>query len=47
MLLAMGAAGFAEWTRRELVVLGEKGLQGSVEPAEGLTSQESHCQACT
>jgi len=42
MLLAMGAAAFAERARRELVVLGEKGLQRSVQSAEGLTTQEFH-----
>jgi ATP/maltotriose-dependent transcriptional regulator MalT len=42
MLLAMGAAAFAERTRRELLVLGEKGVQRSVESTEGLTTQEFH-----
>jgi DNA-binding CsgD family transcriptional regulator len=42
MLLAMGAAAFAERARRELVVLGEKGRQQSVETAEELTAQEFH-----
>jgi DNA-binding CsgD family transcriptional regulator len=42
MLVAMGAAAFAERARRELVVLGEKGLQRSVETPEGLTVQEFH-----
>jgi DNA-binding CsgD family transcriptional regulator len=42
LLLAMGAAAFAERARRELVVLGEKGLQRSVESSEGLTTQEFH-----
>jgi DNA-binding NarL/FixJ family response regulator len=40
MLLAMGAAAFAERTRRELLVLGEKGLRRSVESTKGLTTQE-------
>jgi DNA-binding CsgD family transcriptional regulator len=42
MLLIMGAATFADRARRELVVLGEKGLQRSVESTEGLTAQEFH-----
>jgi DNA-binding CsgD family transcriptional regulator len=42
MLLAMGAAAFAERARRELVVLGEKGLQRSIETPEELTAQEFH-----
>jgi tetratricopeptide (TPR) repeat protein len=42
MLLAMGAAAFAERARRELLVLGEKGLQRSVESSERLTTQEFH-----
>jgi DNA-binding CsgD family transcriptional regulator len=42
MLLAMGAAAFAERARRELVVLGGKGLQRSVETTEELTVQEFH-----
>jgi DNA-binding CsgD family transcriptional regulator len=42
MLLAMGAAAFAERARRELVVLGEKGLRRSVETTEDLTVQEFH-----
>jgi DNA-binding CsgD family transcriptional regulator len=42
MLLAMGAAAFAERTRRELLVLGDKGVQRSVESTEGLTTQEFH-----
>ncbi|HSY14541.1 MAG TPA: LuxR C-terminal-related transcriptional regulator, partial [Jatrophihabitantaceae bacterium] len=42
MLLAMGATAFAERARRELVVLGEKGLHRSVESAEDLTAQEVH-----
>lgn len=42
MLLAMGAGAFAERARRELVVLGEKGHQQSVETAEELTAQEFH-----
>jgi len=42
MLLAMGAAAFAERARRELVVLGEKGLQRSIETTEELTPQEFH-----
>lgn len=39
-LLAMGAAAFAERARRELVVLGEKGVQRSVESTGELTVQE-------
>jgi DNA-binding CsgD family transcriptional regulator len=42
LLLAMGAAAFAERARRELVMLGEKGLQRSVETTEELTVQEFH-----
>jgi DNA-binding CsgD family transcriptional regulator len=42
MLLAMGADAFAERARRELVVLGEKGLQRSAETTEELTVQEFH-----
>lgn len=42
MLLAMGVAAFAERARRELVVLGGKGLQRSVETTEDLTVQEFH-----
>jgi DNA-binding CsgD family transcriptional regulator len=42
MLLAMAATAFAERARRELLVLGEKGLQRSVESTEGLTTQEFH-----
>ena len=42
MLLAMGAAAFADRARRELLVLGEKGVQRSVESTEGLTTQEFH-----
>jgi DNA-binding CsgD family transcriptional regulator len=42
MLLAMSAATFADRARRELVVLGEKGLQRSVESTEALTAQEFH-----
>ncbi len=42
MLLAMGAAAFAERARRELAVLGEKGLRRSVETNEELTAQEFH-----
>jgi DNA-binding CsgD family transcriptional regulator len=42
MLLAMGADAFAERARRELVVLGEKRLQRSVETTEELTAQEFH-----
>jgi DNA-binding CsgD family transcriptional regulator len=40
MLLTMGAAAFAERARRELVVLGGKGLQRSSETTEELTVQE-------
>jgi DNA-binding CsgD family transcriptional regulator len=40
MLLAMGADAFAERARRELVVLGEKGVTRSVEKTEKLTVQE-------
>jgi DNA-binding CsgD family transcriptional regulator len=39
-LLAMGAAAFAERARRELVVLGEKGVQRSIESTGELTVQE-------
>jgi DNA-binding CsgD family transcriptional regulator len=42
MLLAMGAAAFAERARRELVVLGGKGVQRSIESTEELTVQEFH-----
>jgi DNA-binding CsgD family transcriptional regulator len=42
MLLAMSAATFADRARRELVVLGDKGLQRSVESTEALTAQEFH-----
>jgi DNA-binding CsgD family transcriptional regulator len=42
MLLAIGAAAFAERARRELAVLGEKGLRRSVETNEELTVQEFH-----
>jgi DNA-binding CsgD family transcriptional regulator len=42
MLLAMGAAAFAERARRELVVLGEKGRPRSIETTEELTVQEFH-----
>jgi DNA-binding CsgD family transcriptional regulator len=42
MLAEMGAGAFAERARRELVVLGEKGLQRSVETAKTLTAQEFH-----
>jgi DNA-binding CsgD family transcriptional regulator len=42
MLLAMGAVTFDERARRELVVLGEKGLQRSIETTEELTAQEFH-----
>jgi DNA-binding CsgD family transcriptional regulator len=42
LLLAMGATAFAERARRELAVLGEKGLQRSVETTEDLTVQEFH-----
>jgi DNA-binding CsgD family transcriptional regulator len=42
MLLAMGAAAFAARARRELVVLGEKGVQRSAETTEELTVQEFH-----
>jgi DNA-binding CsgD family transcriptional regulator len=42
MLLAMGADAFAERARRELVVLGEKGLRRSVQTTEELTVQEFH-----
>jgi DNA-binding CsgD family transcriptional regulator len=42
MLLAMGAAAFAERARRELGVLGGKGLQRSIETTEELTVQEFH-----
>ncbi len=42
MLLAMGADAFAERARRELVVLGEKRLQRSLERTEELTAQEFH-----
>ena len=42
MLLAMGAAAFAERARRGLLVLGEKGLRRSVETTEDLTVQEFH-----
>jgi DNA-binding CsgD family transcriptional regulator len=42
MLLTMSAAAFAERARRELLVLGEKGLQRSVESTDGLTTQEFH-----
>jgi len=42
LLLAMGAAAFAERARRELVMLGEKGLQRSVETTDELTVQEFH-----
>ena len=42
LLLTMGAAGFAERARRELVVLGEKGVRRSVENADDLTVQEFH-----
>jgi DNA-binding CsgD family transcriptional regulator len=42
MLLSMGAVAFAERARRELVVLGEKGLARSVETTEELTAQEFH-----
>jgi DNA-binding CsgD family transcriptional regulator len=42
MLLAIGAASFAERARRELVVLGEKGLARTVETTEELTPQEFH-----
>ncbi|HEX3611255.1 MAG TPA: AAA family ATPase [Sporichthyaceae bacterium] len=41
-LLAMGATGFAERARRELVVMGEKTLQRSIETTEELTVQEFH-----
>jgi DNA-binding NarL/FixJ family response regulator len=41
-MLATGAAAFAERARRELVVLGEKGVQRSVETVEALTTQEFH-----
>jgi ATP/maltotriose-dependent transcriptional regulator MalT len=41
-LLAMGAAAFAERARRDLVVLGGKGLTRSVEITEELTVQEFH-----
>jgi DNA-binding CsgD family transcriptional regulator len=42
MLLAMGAAAFAERARRELVLLGEKGVQRSIESTGELTVQEFH-----
>jgi DNA-binding CsgD family transcriptional regulator len=42
MLRAMGAAAFADRARRELVVLGEKGLQRSTETTGELTVQEFH-----
>jgi DNA-binding CsgD family transcriptional regulator len=42
MLLAMGATAFAARARRELVVLGEKGLQRSTETTGELTVQEFH-----
>jgi DNA-binding CsgD family transcriptional regulator len=42
MLLGMGAAAFAERARRELVVLGGKGVQRSIESTEELTVQEFH-----
>jgi DNA-binding CsgD family transcriptional regulator len=42
MLLAMGAAAFAERARRELVVVGGKGVQRSIESTEELTVQEFH-----
>jgi len=38
----MGATAFAERARRELLVLGEKGLRRSVETTEDLTVQEFH-----
>jgi DNA-binding CsgD family transcriptional regulator len=42
MLHAMGATAFADRARRELVVLGEKGLQRSTETTGQLTVQEFH-----
>lgn len=42
MLLAMGVAAFAERARRELVVLGEKGLKQSAQTTGQLTAQEFH-----
>jgi DNA-binding CsgD family transcriptional regulator len=42
MLLAMGAVAFAERARRELAVLGEKGLKRNVETTDDLTVQEFH-----
>jgi DNA-binding CsgD family transcriptional regulator len=42
MLLGMGAAAFAERARRELVVLGGKGLQRSTSTSDELTVQEFH-----
>jgi DNA-binding CsgD family transcriptional regulator len=42
MLVAMGAAAFAERARRELVLLGEKGVPRSIESAGELTVQEFH-----
>jgi DNA-binding CsgD family transcriptional regulator len=42
LLLQMGAGAFAERARRELVVLGEKGLKRSVETSGQLTAQEFH-----
>jgi ATP/maltotriose-dependent transcriptional regulator MalT len=41
-LVAMGAAAFAERARRELVLLGEKGVPRSIESAGELTVQEFH-----
>jgi ATP/maltotriose-dependent transcriptional regulator MalT len=42
MLLAMGAAAFAERARREFVVLGGRGIRRSVDTTEELTAQEFH-----
>jgi len=42
MLLAIGAAAFAERARRELGVLGSRGLQGRSSTSDELTVQEFH-----